>query len=104
MQYQSGGRPQIYSDQEAHTVRDVGHRIPWIYVVVDNKKADHQASIIEMECKLYDQVVYIFIDPGSNYSYINPELVDKCGLKKKCMQNLGWYSWLQVQRRQFTIG
>ena len=23
------------------------------------------------------------IDPGSNYSYINPDLLDKCGLRKE---------------------
>jgi len=36
-----------------------------------------------MDSKLFDQVVSIFINPGSNYSYINPDLVDKCGLRKE---------------------
>jgi len=36
-----------------------------------------------MDNKLCDQVVSIFIDPGSNYSYVSPDLVDKCGLNKK---------------------
>ena len=44
---------------------------------------DHRASIIEMEGKLYDQVVSILIDPGYNYSYVNLDLVDKCGLNKE---------------------
>jgi len=44
---------------------------------------DHQASIIDMEGKLYDQVVSILIDPRSNYSYVNPDMVDKCGLRKE---------------------
>ena len=35
-----------------------------------------------MDGKLCDQVVSILIDPRSNYSYINPDLVDKCGLRK----------------------
>eukprot|EP00253_Pinus_taeda_P027395 PITA_27395 len=80
---QSGGRPKIYSAQEAHTVNDVGHNIPRIYAVVDNRQANHQASIIEMDGKLCDQVVSILIDPRSNYSYINIELVDKCYLRKE---------------------
>ena len=66
-QYQ-GGIPQIYSAQEAHIVGDVGHNIPQIYVTVENKKANHHESIIEMDGKLDDQVVSILIDPGSNYS------------------------------------
>jgi len=50
---------------------------------VDNGQADHQASVIEMDGKVCDQVVSILIDPRSNYSYINPHLVDKCGLRKE---------------------
>ena len=49
---------------------------------MDNKQQDHQESIIEMDGKLCDQVVSILIDPGYNYSYVNPNLVDKCGLNK----------------------
>jgi len=36
-----------------------------------------------MEGKIYDRVVSILIDPRSNYSYVNPDLVDKCGLRKE---------------------
>lgn len=35
-----------------------------------------------MDGNICDQIVSILIDPGSNYSYINPDLVDKCGLSK----------------------
>jgi len=57
---------------------------------VDNRQADHQAWIIEMDDKLCDQVISILIDLGSNYSYINPYLVDKCGLRKEVHEK----SWL----------
>ena len=79
LKYWSGGRPHIYNSQEVHIVGDVGHSIPWIYAVVDNRQAYYQASIIEMDSKICDQVDSILIDPGSNYSYINPNLADKCG-------------------------
>ncbi len=81
-QYQSGGRPQTYSAQEVYTVGDVCHNIPRI-AIVGNRQTDHQASIIEMDGKICHQVVSILIDNGSNYSYINPNLVDKCGLRKE---------------------
>ena len=74
--------PLIYSTQEAQTTGDVGQRIPRIYATLDNRKADHRASIIEMDGKICDQIVSILIDPGSNYGYVNPDLVDKCGLNK----------------------
>ena len=75
-----GGRPQIYSAQEAQNVGDVGQSIPHIYAALDNKQAEHQASIIQMDGKLCDQVIYILIDPVSNYSYVSLDLVDNCGL------------------------
>jgi len=43
-----------------------------------------------MDNKLCDQVISIFIDPRSNYSYVSPDLVDKCGLSKE----LHAKSWL----------
>jgi len=46
-------------------------------------KVDYHASIIEMDDKLCDRVVSFFIDPGSNYSYVNLDMVDKCGLNKE---------------------
>lgn len=49
-----GGISQIYSAQEVQTVGDVGQSIPWIYAAFDNKQADHQTSIIDMEGKLCD--------------------------------------------------
>jgi len=51
--------------------------------MLDNRQEYHQESIIEMDAKIYDQVVYILINPGSNYSYVNLDLVDKCGLNKE---------------------
>ena len=62
---------------------DVGHIIPRIYEALDNMHTNHQATIIEMEGKICDQYICILIEPRSNYSYVSPELVDKCGLNKE---------------------
>eukprot|EP00253_Pinus_taeda_P001566 PITA_01566 len=43
-----------------------------------------------MEGKLCGQVVSILIDPRSNYSYVNPNLVDNCGLRNEVHED----SWL----------
>ena len=43
-----------------------------------------------MDGKLCDQVVFVLIEPRSNYSYVSPNLVDKCGLNKEVHAN----SWL----------
>jgi len=55
----------------------------WEEGVTNNRQENNQASIIKIDGKLCDQVVSIFIDPRSNYSYVNPDLVDKCGLNKE---------------------
>jgi len=97
-----GGRPQINSSQEVYIVEDVGHNIPWIYAVVEYKKADHQATIIEMEGKIYVQFVSILVDHGSNYSYVNPELMDKCGLRKD-MHAESWLAYLATHTNKRVL-
>ena len=49
---------------------------------MDNRQEYEEESIIEIYGKVCDQVISIFIDPGSNYRYVSPKLVDKCGLNK----------------------
>ena len=41
-QYQSGGRPHIYSYHEAHIMGDASDNIPHIYGVVDSRRVEHQ--------------------------------------------------------------
>jgi len=36
-----------------------------------------------MDVNICDQVIFIIIDPRSNYGYVSPDLVDKCGLSKE---------------------
>ena len=50
---------------------------------MENRQVEHQAYIIEMDGKTCDQVISILIYPISNYSYVSPDLVDKCGLSKE---------------------
>lgn len=57
--------------------------MPRIYASLDNRRVDHQASTIEVDGKIFDQVDSILLDPRYNYSYVNPDLVDKCDLNKE---------------------
>jgi len=63
---------------------------------VEKKQENKQESIIEMECKIHGQVVSNFIDPISNYNYVNLGMVDKSGLRKEVHAE----SWLV----KFSIG
>jgi len=43
-----------------------------------------------MDINIFDQAISIFIDLGSNYSYVSPYLVDKCGFSRELHEK----SWL----------
>jgi len=47
---------------------DVAHIFPIIYASLENHQEDHQASIIEMEGKVCNQIVSLLIDRGSKYN------------------------------------
>jgi hypothetical protein len=54
--------------------------MPQIYETLDNNQADHQASVVEIEGMIFNHLVSVLIDLGSNLSYIAPKAVDKCKL------------------------
>ena len=57
-----------------------------------------------MDGKLCDQFVSILIEPGSNYSYIGPNLVNKCGLNKE-VHAKSWLVQLATStKKKFFIG
>jgi hypothetical protein len=80
----------VYNIQEATTINDVARNMPQIYVALDNRQANHQASVVEMEGMISNHLVSILIDPGSNLSYVSPQTIEKC----KFMQVKHVKSWL----------
>ena len=62
------------------TLGDLERTIPRINAALENRKADYQTSMVEVEGKLNQTPIYILIDPGDRLSYISPDLVEKCKL------------------------
>jgi hypothetical protein len=58
----------------------VARSVSHIYAALDNNQADHQASVVKIEGMIFNHLVSILIDPGSNLSYITPKDFDKCKL------------------------
>jgi hypothetical protein len=56
--------------------------MPQIYLSLDNRKYNHQASVVEMEGMIANHLISILIDPGSNLSYISPQTIEKCKLQQ----------------------
>jgi hypothetical protein len=52
-----------------------------IYAALDNNQADHQDSVVELEGMIANYIVSVLIDPGSNLSYVAPQIVYKCKLQ-----------------------
>ena len=77
-------------DQEATTTNDIARNIPTINAALENRQAEHQATMVEMEGNIVDQSVTVLIDPGASLSYISPQVVEKCNIKTEKFQQ----SWL----------
>jgi hypothetical protein len=52
----------VHSVQQAATVEDMGRNVPRIYAALDNKQAEFQLHMIEVEGKINDQPIAILID------------------------------------------
>ena len=71
----------MHNLQEEPTIEDIAGT-PYIYVALDDRQADHQDTMVEIEGKILKTSIYIPIDPGSCQSYVSPKIVDVCKLGK----------------------
>ena len=67
----------INREREATTVNDIARSIPTISAALENRQAEHQATMVEMEGKISDLPITVLIDPGASLSYISPGIVEK---------------------------
>ena len=61
-----------------------------INVALEDRQADFQPTMIELEGTLLTKPVSILVDPRASLSYISPKLVELCKLKEQKFRN----SWL----------
>jgi hypothetical protein len=80
----------VHNIQEADTIEDMGRSMPRIYAALDNKQAEYQYPMIEVEGKIDNQPIAILIDYGASHSYINPNLVERFHLQRRKHEK----SWL----------
>jgi hypothetical protein len=65
----------IHNGQQVETVEDLGTRMPRIYVALDNKQAEFQLYMIEVEGMINNRPLTVLIDSGDIHSYIYPRVV-----------------------------
>ena len=54
--------------------------MPRINAALENRQADYQTSMVEVEANLNQIPISILIYLGASLSYISPDLVEKCKL------------------------
>ena len=54
-----------------------------IYASLDGQQANHQATMVEIKCKVSNIYISILIDPGACQSYVSHKIFDTCKLKKE---------------------
>jgi len=70
----------VHNVQEEATINDVVRSMSRIYATIENRQADHPASMVELEGIIANQPISILIDPYSNLNYISPRFVEACSL------------------------
>jgi hypothetical protein len=89
----------IHNIQEATTVNDVARTIPRIYVALEDRQVDHQASVVEVEGNIAKKYISILIDLGSSHNYVAPKVVDSCILQK-CKHKKSWLVQLATRTKR----
>jgi hypothetical protein len=70
----------VHNVKQSEIVEDMGRYVPRIYAALDNKKAEYQSHMIEVEGMINIHTIAILIDSGDIHSYIDPKMVESLQL------------------------
>ena len=68
----------------------MGRNVPRIHAALDNKKAEFQSHMIEVEGMINNRPLIILIDSGASHSYVDPKVVEILHLMRRKHEK----SWL----------
>jgi hypothetical protein len=74
----------------------MGINVPRIYAALENKQAEYQSHMIEVEGMINNQTIVILIDLGASHSYIDPKMVESFHFPRS---NHGKYWLVQLATR-----
>ena len=55
---------------------DTSKSMPRINATLENRQANHQTYMVEIEGMIKDKPISILIDPGASLSYVSPKIVE----------------------------
>jgi hypothetical protein len=64
-------------------MEDMGSRVPRIYASLENKQAEYQSHMIEVEGMINNYAFTILIDSGNSHSYVDPRVVESFQLSRR---------------------
>ena len=74
----NGANKTLHNVQEASMVGEIGKNFHRINAALEDRQADHQSAIVEIEGTISNHAISILIDPGATLSYIYPRMVELC--------------------------
>jgi hypothetical protein len=80
----------VHNVQQAETVEDMGSIMSRIYAALDNKQAEFQSHMIEVEGMINNRPLIILIHLGASRSYVDPRVVESLHLSRSKHEK----SWL----------
>ena len=72
----------VHNLQEDSTVGEVGKSYHQIKASLENRQADYQSAIMDIEGTISNQSLSILIYTGVTLSYITPKVMEDCQLSK----------------------
>jgi hypothetical protein len=88
--HKNGKARTVHNVQQDETVEDMGSRMSRIYATLDNKQAEFQSHMIEVEGMINNRPPVILIDSGARCSYVDPRVVKSLHLMRRKHEK----SWL----------
>jgi hypothetical protein len=73
----------VHNVQQVETVEEMGRNVTRIYVALDNKQAEYQSHMIEVEGMINNQNIVILSDSRSSHSYKDPKMVESFHLPRR---------------------
>ena len=73
----------VYNVQQVETMEYMGRNVPRIYAGLDNKQAEYQSHMIEVEDMINNQTIVILMYSGASHNYIDPKMVESFHLPRR---------------------
>ena len=98
----NGNVNQVHNIQGTKIMGQVERTIPRIYAALEGHQEYHQSTVVEVEGKIVEQSISIFIDPRSTHNYITFKIVEICVFKKSNHNKLQLVQLDDRNKRKFS--